>query len=118
MPFIQITAAMDKAAKRGVGSSAFLQRTIQAWRRRGRRGWVYVRSSWIAAFRFNLERETFDIRVKKKNGSKEGGKEYRDYPDLSVEKVKNLLRLRSAGRWMWRYYPPMNRGKRLRGRES
>lgn len=105
MPFIKITAEMDKEAKRARWAPAFLDASIEAWKRRAHKGWVPVRSSWLKAVRYNKDRGTFDIRVK-------SGKEYTEYPDMTYEKFRKLLEVRSAGMWMWRHYPP--KGKTLK----
>lgn len=111
MPFIRITPDADKAAGRGrpsqatrpghAGAPAVLKKSLEAWRKAAKKDidkWVPVRSSWVAAVRYNRVRGTMDLRVKK------GGKEYPDFPDMDYQKFYNLLRIRSVGKWMWRVY--------------
>lgn len=113
MPFIRYSPAEDRAAGRGPGKPAVLPRSVQAWMKAARADmdkWVPVRSSWVAAVRWNRKKGTFDMRVKKP--TKAGRTDYPDYPDMNYDKFYNLLHVRSVGKWMWRWYPP--RGKRRR----
>ena len=64
--------------------------------------WVYVRSSWIDAVKFNPGEGTFDVMIH--------GKVYPDYPGMTAQQFAMLLRASSIGKWMRRNYPP--RGKK------
>jgi len=63
--------------------------------------WVYVRSSWIDAVKFNPQKGTFDVMIH--------GKVYPDYPNMTAHQFAMLLKASSIGKWMWAHYPP--RGK-------
>lgn len=110
MPFIRITPQEDKAAGRAQGAKAFLTRSIEAWMKRGNTGWIPVRSSWIAAFKFNKDTRSFDVRTKT---GRQGV--YKNWGGIDYERFRQMLRVRSAGKWIWRNYPPRTgRGRRKR----
>lgn len=66
-------------------------------------GWIPVESSWIAAFRYHPDSESFDMQVK-------SGTVYPGYPNCPPVLFLDLLAATSHGEWMWRHYPP-GRGK-------
>ena len=99
MPFIKITTSEDRAAGRGPGAPAVLPRSYRAAIRNEYTQWVPVRSSWIKAVRFNKAAGTLDVRHNT-------GKVYYAYPNMTADMMRGLMTVRSAGRWMWRYYPP------------
>jgi len=66
-------------------------------------GWIPVESSWIAAFRYNFDAESFDMQLK-------NGRVYPNYPNCPPTLFLDLLAAESHGAWIWRHYAPRKRG--------
>lgn len=67
--------------------------------------WIPVLSSWVRDARWEetspqTRRGTLWIRTK------HSGKEYAWAPNITRELARSFFRVRSAGRWIWRHFPP------------